>query len=129
MSATDPQSLLAQGKCYACFGADVDVFKMMKLALLAQIATSMATDPQSLLAAAKCFMCFGVTQSEAMELALLSSIASGGVSTGSNWFSGNYGGGVPTPTPTGTAGAIDTSNKEFWIFFGGAWHDTGIQTT
>lgn len=45
------------------------------------------------------------------------------------WTSGNYAGGTPNFTPsTPTAATIDTSNNHFWIFFGNAWHDTGLFT-
>lgn len=77
--ATDPQSLMTQGKCYACYGASE--FEIMKLALLAQISTNHnagnATDPASLIAQGKCFPCFGeVTIPKLMELALLAQINS-----------------------------------------------------
>lgn len=36
---------------------------------------------------------------------------------------GNYGGGEPNWTPSGTAGqAVDTSNNQVWLYYGGAWH-------
>lgn len=127
--ATDAASLMSQGKCYACFSANT--FQIMKLALLAQLSTNMATDPQSLLSQAQCYVCMGVSIAEAMELALLADIVNnggGGGGGGSNWFQGNYGGGTPTPTPTGAAGAIDTSTGQFWIFTSGAWQATGIFT-
>lgn len=38
------------------------------------------TDPQTLLDQAKCYMCLGVTLAEALELALLAQIVSGGSS-------------------------------------------------
>lgn len=54
------------------------------------------------------------------------------VTTGSSTnsgYSGNYAGGVPSPVPTSTlAMAIDTSNNAVWLWFGAAWHDTGMQT-
>lgn len=78
MAATDPQSLLSQGHCYACYGASE--FQIMKLALLAQISTNHnatnATDPQSLLSQGKCLECFGrVSIPRLMELVLLNQIA------------------------------------------------------
>lgn len=76
--ATDPQTLLTQGKCYACEGAST--FEILKLALLAQISTNHnpanATDPQSLLTAGKCLECYGmVSTPRLMELVLLTQIA------------------------------------------------------
>ena len=36
---------------------------------------------------------------------------------------GNYAGGEPTFTPTGTFGqAVDTSNERLWLYYSGAWH-------
>lgn len=77
--ATDPQSLLSSGNCYACYGAST--FEIMKLSLLAQISkahnASNATDPASLIAQGKCYPCYGnVSMSKLMELALLAQIAS-----------------------------------------------------
>lgn len=77
--ATDPQSLLAAGKCYACFGTTT--FETMKLALLAIISQNKnaanAVDPQSLISQGKCLPCFSVDMSlpRLMELALLNQIA------------------------------------------------------
>lgn len=76
--AADPQSLMTQGKCFACFGASN--FEIMKLALLAQISTAHnpANDvtPQGLLTQGACLECFGmVSIPRLMELVLLSQIA------------------------------------------------------
>lgn len=77
--ATDPQSLLTAGKCYACPGATV--FEIMKLQLLADISLQKnpANDvtPQGLISQGKCFPCFAtVSTARIMELALLAQIAS-----------------------------------------------------
>lgn len=77
--ATDPQSLMTSGHCYACYGASE--MQVMKLALLAAISTNHnaanQTDPQSLMTQARCFACFGmVSQPKMLELALLAQIAS-----------------------------------------------------
>lgn len=40
----------------------------------------MSTDANSLLAQAKCYLCLGVTMAEALQLALLAQIATGGAS-------------------------------------------------
>lgn len=79
MAATDPQSLMTQGHCFACYGASN--YEIMKLALLQDIALAHnpAADvtPQGLLAAGKCLECFGmVSQPKLMELALYQIIAS-----------------------------------------------------
>lgn len=76
---TDPQSLMAAGKCYACFG-QASEFQIMKLALLAGISVnhnaSNQTDPQSLMTQGKCFACFGqASEPQILELALLAQIA------------------------------------------------------
>lgn len=77
--ATDPQSLITAGTCYACFTAST--FEIMKLSLLAAISTNHnpanRTDPASLLSQAKCYACnSNASQSKLMELALLAQIAS-----------------------------------------------------
>lgn len=78
MATTDPQGLMALGKCYACFGlSDVMV---MRLALLAQISTgknaSNDVTPDGLIAQGKCFPCFSNGDiGSTMELALLVQIA------------------------------------------------------
>lgn len=79
MADTSPATLMAQGSCYACFGA-MTSFQTMKLALLAQISlahnAANQTDPQSLVTEGKCFPCFGnVDLGALMELALLAQIA------------------------------------------------------
>ncbi len=43
--ATDPQSLVSQGKCYTCFGGNTE--SSMQLALLAQIVNASPTPPSS----------------------------------------------------------------------------------
>jgi hypothetical protein len=128
-NATDPQSLLAQAKCYNCYGTPGELM-LMKLALLQQIALSLnpmaATDPQSLLDQAKCYNCYGTSGLWALfELALLQQIAvngsGGGTGTGATF--GNYGGGQPNFTPaSGTGLAVDTSDGAFWEYYNGAWH-------
>jgi hypothetical protein len=76
--ATDPQSLMTAGKCFACYGAST--FEIMKLALLSQISTAhnAANDvtPQGLIAQGKCLECYGmVSIPQLMELVLLNQIA------------------------------------------------------
>lgn len=78
--ATDAQSLLTQGNCYACYGASV--YQILKLALLAQtsLGVNPANDvtPAGLIAQAKCFPCFSNTDiPKMMELALLAQISGG----------------------------------------------------
>lgn len=43
MSALDPQSLLAAGQCYACFGNSPALLDLMELGLLNLIAQSLGT--------------------------------------------------------------------------------------
>jgi hypothetical protein len=58
---TDPQSLLTDGHCYACYNAST--FEILKLQLLAQISVQVnpanPVDPQSLISAGKCLECYG----------------------------------------------------------------------
>lgn len=42
----------------------------------------MSTDAQTLLTQAKCYLCLGITLAEALQLALLAQIASGGTGSG-----------------------------------------------
>ena len=83
----------------------------------------------TLLANASCFNCLSEGELAVIELQLLCEILSaGGTGTGSGGgiqgFSGNYGGGQPTSTPTsGNIGyAVDTSNGRQWVYYSGAWH-------
>ena len=76
--ATDPQSLMTQGHCFACYNAST--YEILKLAILAQIslAHNPANDvtPQGLLAQGKCLECFGmVSEPKIMELVLWTQIA------------------------------------------------------
>jgi hypothetical protein len=76
--ATDPQSLMTQGRCYACYGAST--FEILKLSLLAQISLTHNPEndvtPQGLLAQGACLECYGmVTTPKLMELVLLNQIA------------------------------------------------------
>lgn len=56
----------------------------------------MSTDTNTLLAQAKCYLCLGISMAEALQLAMLADIASGGSSGGGNVTSGI---GAPTFTP------------------------------
>lgn len=48
---------------------------------------------------------------------------------GSGMSEANYSGGTPGITPSGTVAlTVDTSNRHIWLYFSGAWHDTGITT-
>jgi len=76
--ALDPQSLITQGECYACYGLSSAM--VMKLSLLAQISlarnASNNVTPAALIDQAKCFACFSsASLGEMMELALLAQIA------------------------------------------------------
>jgi hypothetical protein len=76
--ATDPQSLLTAGHCFACFGASQ--FEVMKLALLVDISlqTNPANNvtPQGLISQGQCYPCYAdVSLPKLMELVLLAQIA------------------------------------------------------
>jgi len=79
--ATDPQSLVTAGSCYACAGM-LSMYEIMKIELLAQIAVaafpSADVTPQGLMTRAKCFQCGTyATPGQLYELALLQIIAGG----------------------------------------------------
>lgn len=93
----------------------------------------MSTDAQTLLTQAKCYMCLGVTMAEALQLALLAQIASGG-SSGTNVqqvFSTsnadpNAAGIVPTNTAIGNwwyqdPGAGGVLNVWYWSIKNQNW--------
>jgi hypothetical protein len=78
MATTDPQGLMALGKCYACYG--LSEVQVMRLALLAQISTAKNpandTSPAALLTNGKCWPCFSNGDvGSVMELELLRQIA------------------------------------------------------
>ena len=85
-----------------------------------------ATDPASLLAQANCYNCVSPGMWQLMELALLAQISTngaGGGGSGTGATFGNYGGGVPSFTPSGGVGlAVDTSTGTLWEYYNGAWH-------
>ncbi len=74
--ATDVQTLVQQGKCYACYGP-TSMATLLRLALLRQIVLnhnpSAAVDPQSLLSDGRCYPCnSNASLAGTMELSLLS---------------------------------------------------------
>jgi hypothetical protein len=76
--AADPQALMSEGHCFACYGAST--FEILKLAMLARISKihNAANDvtPQGLLSQGKCLECFGmVSEPKLMELVLFNQIA------------------------------------------------------
>ena len=130
--ATDAQTLMSLVSCYTC--ETPGNWQLLKLALLKQIllaSNPMAdTSAQGLMNQATCYSCVTPGLWPLLELGLLAQISAAGVSGGSAGFSGNYGGGTPTPVPTSAVAlAVDTSNNAVWIWFGGAWHNTGLTTS
>jgi hypothetical protein len=93
----------------------------------------MATcDTQALISRASCFVCLPSGVLDIIEAQLLCDILAAGTGGGgggdvsANFQSGNYAGGAPTFTPTGTFGmGEDTSNGAVWLW-NGAWNNTGI---
>lgn len=112
--ATDAQSLMDQGKCFACLG--VSQFRIMKLALLAQIANAMSVDTNTLLDQAKCYTCLGISIADSLELALLAQVASGG-GGGGGGGGGLVGVGSPQGVVTANPGTsyLDSSGDHFWF--------------
>lgn len=102
MPATSAQTLLSEGKCFACYG-NPSSGAIIKLSLLVRILTSLnpmaATSPQALLDYAKCFNCYSNADlTGMMELALLDqiSVALSGSTTTQEVYQGN---GVPALVP------------------------------
>jgi hypothetical protein len=132
--ATDPNVLMSNVSCLDCTVPQGLLLPVL-IALLDNLSssTSMATDPNTLIAQAVCIDC-NIPQGMQMPvlIGLIAAISSGGGGTitgGVSGMTGNYAGGAPTSTPTSAfAMAVDTSNNEVWIFFGSAWHDTGMAT-
>jgi hypothetical protein len=81
-------------------------------------------DPQTLLTNAKCYLCLGITLAEALQLALLDQISSGGGGGGGvgSVLSGHGSPiGVVIPT-TDTAIYFDEDTGIQYNYFAGAWH-------
>lgn len=76
--ATDPNILLAESKCYECFGP-LTISQLLVLALLRRSVLAAdpaaAVDPQSLVTYGKCFACYGMSMSDIMQMALLDMLA------------------------------------------------------
>ena len=127
--ATDAQTLLAEAKCYECYGSNEYSLHLMKLAMLKQIleaANPMAdTSPQALLAEAKCYACYGSSGMwPLMELALLRQILEVGIGGG-----GMAGAGPPTITyPAGPTNDqegtpyVDTLTGMIYWWYNGIWN-------
>lgn len=109
---SDPQVLIAQAKCYECFGP-ITVGQALRLSTLANALHKLnavaATDPQSLMAYGKCFACFGLSAAEIMEISLLDQIA--------NAAGGGGGGGGENLSQTLTIGN-DAGNQNAVNFSG-----------
>lgn len=87
---------------------------------------SMTCTPTALAYEARCFAdCLSSAQLDAIETYLSCQIANAGGGEGSlvQVFSGNYGGGTPTQTPTSPAAvAYDLDSPfNFWHWDGAAW--------
>jgi len=127
--ATNSQSLLTAANCYAGFGDNSYMLRLMKLALLNQIATgvTLATDPQSLLTQAKCFACMGDNgyMLQLMELALLAQISANGTG-GAPGGGVTAGTGAPSSTPTSSGALYIQTDSipagQIWEWYSGAWH-------
>lgn len=79
MPAVATDTLMSEGKCYACFGA-LSTSQILTLAQLRRWLISLVpaadTSPQALVAYGKCFACLGsLSMYEIMLLALLDQIA------------------------------------------------------
>lgn len=78
MAATDANTLLAEAKCYECFGP-LSMSLLFRLALEARMLKALVpgadTSPQALITYGKCFNCYGASYGELMELALLDQIS------------------------------------------------------
>lgn len=79
MPAVPTDTLMSEGKCYACFGP-LSASQIMTLAQLRRWLLSLApeadTSPQALVAYSKCYACLGsLSMYELMMLALLGQIA------------------------------------------------------
>jgi len=91
----------------------------------------MACDPQTLINNASCIAC---NIPNGMQLPVLIYLlcqiqSNGGSGAAGGVTCGNYSGVTPNFTPSSGCGmAIDTSTRELWAYFSGAWHDTVLQT-
>jgi len=125
------QSLFDDAACYACYGALTDA-QLMKLAmlknLLLEVAPGSNTSAAYLVQYGQCFACVGMSMADIMEIALLNLLsgqitAGGGACAGGELICGNYDGGAPTDTPTGSCAIaydLDGSHNR-WLWNGSAW--------
>lgn len=79
MAAVPMNTLMDEGKCYACFGpiSDAQILNLAQLRRwLLSLDPAADTSPQSLVAYSKCYACLGsLSMYELMQLALLDQIA------------------------------------------------------
>lgn len=119
-------SLATSAECYSCISPLG--LKAMQVYALCNIinGVTMTCTPQALLSAATSagFTRMSMMQLEVVMTYLLCNLAGGGGGLGEQEvFSGNYGGGVPTDTPTASSAlGIDTSNGVVWQWYSNAWH-------
>lgn len=78
MAATDTNTLLAQTKCYECYGnstmGELLILGQLRNQLLALNAAADVT-PDGLLAYAKCYACYGMSFNDLFQIAMLDQIA------------------------------------------------------
>jgi hypothetical protein len=108
--ACDPNTLLAQARCYQCLLTG-DLFPAVEIVLLCawRDRTVLACDPQTLVAQASCIRsCIPYGMMPAVKAALLCDIASGGCSTPA----APTGLGATAPAPETTVSWTDNATNE-----------------
>lgn len=119
----DPEDLASASKCFLQLPWLTRKAIRIYLLCAALNGETVDCDPAALASAAKCFLSkLSAAQMDSIETYLLCSFAGGGGAL-QEVFSGNYGGGVPTDTPLGSAAVaydLDAPN-DVWYWDGAAW--------
>lgn len=128
MPSTDYQTLLSEGKCYACFG-ELSVAQTIRMALLARtaaiVAPSVSLTPQSLMGYGNCYACLGISEADIMELSLLDIISQNITGTTEECFMNLIGTGSPMGAQTPQEiGQFYTDDSGPYL-----WQATGLTDT
>ncbi len=124
MPDCSPLELIVSARCWQCYGQTDDIYDRLEILLLCKIKEGVLVpecNPLDLIEEAFCLTCtMPIELRPAIKLALLCSIASGGVVAANGV---TCGAGVPVAAPASGCGLyIDTGTGTLYQYYSGAWH-------